>query len=219
MWHFSAWLPLLLILMALRRPQWYSHWMENLHGMKNKRVCVYIGGNSGRHPTLYKHTTEPSPSLSFRYFYIVHDRRFNDRFGLNSAAWKNRPLMEDIALFQTTRHVAARNCRKLIGAAKQLVIFVLADSLINCRCGHLDHLSCLSEPRFITVREARDGKGLLCGRATAIVSVFSRPARSMTLICDAAAALKKKTKKKLKTQIAVNPIKSKFLRKWWVMGR
>lgn len=93
------------------------------------------------------------------------------------------------------RHVAARNCRKLIGAAKQLVIFVLADSLINCYCGHLDHLSCLSEPRFITVREARDGQGLLCKRGRAVVSVFSHPVRSDVLNCEAAAALEKKQNK------------------------
>lgn len=82
------------------------------------------------------------------------------------------------------RHVAARNCRKLIGAAKQLVIFVLADSLINCCCGHLDYLSCLSEPRFITVREARDGQGLLRKCGTAIVSHRDERRRSShMLIC------------------------------------
>lgn len=71
----------------------------------------------------------------------------------------------------TTRQTGARNCRKLIGAVKQLVIFVLADSLINCRCGHLDHLSCLGEPHFITVREAQDGQRLLRGQEAAIISL------------------------------------------------
>lgn len=59
------------------------------------------------------------------------------------------------------RHVAVENCRKLIQAVKQLVIFVFPDSMMNCHGGHLDHLSCLGKPHLITVREAQDGQRLL----------------------------------------------------------
>lgn len=99
----------------------------------------------------------------------------------------------------TTRHTGARNCRKLIGAVKQLVIFVLADSLINCRCGHLDHLSCLGEPRFITVREAQDGQRLLRGEEAPIISFSFTPLCILwnTLICDANASLRKTRDKKM----------------------
>lgn len=64
------------------------------------------------------------------------------------------------------RHVAVKNCRKLIQAVKQLVIFVLPDSMMNCGWGHLDHLSCLGKPHLITVREAQDGQRLLERRGT-----------------------------------------------------
>lgn len=103
-------------------------------------------------------TSEASPSLSFQYVYVVHDRHLSGRFGPKSAPRKNGHIMEDIALFQPPDMQQPEIAGKLIGAVKQLVIFVLADSLINCRRGHLDHLSCLGEPRFITVRGARHGQ-------------------------------------------------------------
>lgn len=38
--------------------------------------------------------------------------------------------------------------------------------MMNCHCGHLDHLSCLGKPHLITVREAQDGQRLLYRQGT-----------------------------------------------------
>lgn len=43
---------------------------------------------------------------------------------------------------------------------------MLPDSMMNCHCGHLDHLSCLGKPHLITVREARDGQRSLYRQGT-----------------------------------------------------
>lgn len=118
--------------------------------------------------TVYEKDSEASPALSFRHVYIVYDCCLSDRFNLNwlDALKKERTDNGGHSSISTMRHVAVKNCRKLIGAVKQHVIFVLPDSMINCHGGHLDRLSCLSKPRLITVREAQDGQCLLYGRGT-----------------------------------------------------
>lgn len=88
----------------------------------------------------------------------------------------------------TMRHVSVEIRRKLIQAVKQLVIFVLPDSMMNCHRGHLDHLSCLGKPHLITVRESRDGQQLLYRRETYhllfSLSVFLSLTQTHTHLCQ-----------------------------------
>lgn len=45
-------------------------------------------------------------------------------------------------------------------SVKQLFIFGLPHSMMNCHCRHQDHLSCPGKAHLITVREAQDGQRL-----------------------------------------------------------
>lgn len=164
-------------------------WVENF-----EYVCVCgwlvgrLGSNWGRHLTVCAKDSVASPALSFRHVYIVYDCCLSDRFNLNwlHASKKERTDNGEHSSISTMRHVTVKNCWKLIWAVQQLVISVLSDSMINCHHAHLRHLSCLSKPRLITVREAQVGQHSQYGRETYHLSssVCLCLTHTNTLICN-----------------------------------